>query len=214
MMARLRRYFIAGLLVWVPLWITVLAIDFLVDLLDKSLSLLPAEYQPEALFGVNIPGLGVLFVLAVLLVTGILVTNFLGHRLVRLWEAIVGRIPLVRTIYLGVKQVLHTILSPGGQSFRKVLLVQYPRQGLWSIAFQTGAGNVECCEKSGKTLITIFVPTTPNPTSGFLIMVPEEDAVELDMSIDAALKMVISLGVVQPEVKGVEEKPQSTHTFY
>ena len=161
---------------------------------------LPEAYQPDTLLGMHIPGLGIVISLFIVVITGVGVTNYFGHRLVGFGESILDRIPLVRSIYKAVKQVLTTIFSSGSQSFRKVLLVEYPRKGLWSIAFQTGTSNEEVKQKSGQDLVTVFIPTTPNPTSGFLILVPLADAIELEMPVDVALKMVISLGVVQPEL--------------
>ncbi|EKD74737.1 MAG: transmembrane protein [uncultured bacterium] len=193
-----RRYLIAGLFVWLPLWVTLLVIRFVIDVLDSTLSLLPRAYRPDELFGMHIPGLGVILSLVVLLLTGVLVTNFIGNWLIQAWESFLARIPLVRTIYAGVKKILETLFSPSGQSFRKVLLVEYPRLGMWSIAFQTGNGAPVLNQAAGKEFITIFIPTTPNPTSGFLMLVPKDQVIELKMSVDAALKFVISLGVLQP----------------
>jgi uncharacterized membrane protein len=198
MMAAIRRYLISGLLFWVPVWITLLVFKFLIDLMDNIFRLLPQAYQPDNLLGFHLPGLGLIFTLLVLFFTGMIVANFLGSRLVRLWDAIIARIPLVRTIYLGVQKILNAVFSPKGQAFRKVLLVEYPRKGLWSIAFQTGCACNEVCSREDD-MISIFIPTTPNPTSGFLMMVPKKDVCELDMTIDEALKFIISLGVVQPE---------------
>jgi uncharacterized membrane protein len=199
MVALLRKYFISGLLVWLPIWVTLLVIKFLVDLLSKSLLLLPPQYQPDVLLGVHIPGIGVIITVAVILLTGILAANFVGSRLVALGDAIVSRIPLVRTIYTGVKQVTQTLFTPGGQSFRKVLLVEYPCAGVWSIAFQTGEVNKTVEKTLGQeAMVSYFIPTTPNPTSGFLMMAPRSKVIEVDMSVDQALKFVISLGVVQP----------------
>lgn len=194
-----RRYFISGLLVWVPIWVTILVIKFLVDLLDSILLWLPKDFRPDALLGVHIPGIGVLIILMVILTTGMVAANFLGRGLISFWDALVARIPLVRTVYSSVKQVLNTLFTPGGQSFRKVLLVEYPRAGMWTLAFQTGDATPEV-EKSltGETMVTLFVPTTPNPTGGFLMMMPRSKVIELNMSVDQALKFVISLGVVQP----------------
>lgn len=199
MIALLRKYFISGLLVWLPIWVTLLVIKFLVDLLSNSLLLLPARYQPDVLLGFHIPGIGVIITVLVILFTGILAANFVGKTLVELGDALMSRIPLVRTIYTGVKQVTQTLFSPNGQSFRKVLLVEYPCPGIWSIAFQTGEVGKEI-EGSLKqeAMVSYFIPTTPNPTSGFLMMAPRSKVIELDMSVDQALKYVISLGVVQP----------------
>lgn len=195
-MKLIRRYLIAGLLVWLPLWVTLLVIGFVVDLLDGTLALLPAAYRPEALFGVRIPGFGLILSLVVLLLTGFFVTNFVGKWFVRGWEGILSRIPLVRTIYTGVKKILETMFSPTGQSFRKVLLIQYPRAGSYTVAFQTGNGTPSFNEVTQEELVTVYVPTTPNPTSGFLLLIPKKDVVELKMSVDEALKFVISLGVL------------------
>ena len=185
---QLKRYFLAGLLVWLPIIITLYVIGFLVSLLDQTVNILPPSYRPDVLLGMHIPGFGVVLSLLVLFLTGMLVTNFLGRKLVALWEKILARIPLVRSIYSSSKQVIETLFSSNGQAFRKVLLVEYPRQGCWSIAFQTGSGTMELRDQEGQELITLFVPTTPNPTSGFLIVVPKDAVLELQMSVDDALK--------------------------
>jgi uncharacterized membrane protein len=160
--------------------------------------LLPKAYQPAQLFGFNLPGLGLVLTVLIVFFTGMLVTNFLGRKLVALWDAIVDRIPLVRSIHNAVKQVANTVFAKDGQSFRKVFLVEYPRKGLWSIAFQTGGAAEEIENHVMEGMVTLFIPTTPNPTSGFLITVSRKDIIELEMSVDQALKYVISLGVVQP----------------
>lgn len=196
---RLRRYFISGLLVWLPIWVTILAIKFLVDILSYTLLLLPKEYQPDALIGFHIPGIGVVITLLVIFLTGLFVTNLLGSRLLAMGDGLIARIPIVRTVYMGVKQIVETVFTPGGQSFRKVYLVEYPRAGTWTIAFQTGDTANEVLQKlHEEQMISVYVPTTPNPTSGFLLMIAKNNAIELDMSVDQALKFVISLGVVQP----------------
>ena len=195
----MKRYLIAGLLVWIPLGVTVMVINLLVGLMDQTLILLPEQYQPDALLGFHIPGLGVLLSVVVILVTGMVVANLFGRKLVSLWESFLARIPLVRTIYASVKQIMETVFSSTGQSFRKVLLVEYPRKGLWTLAFQSGTTRGEAQSKTGIEVINIFIPTTPNPTSGFFIMVPREDVIELDMSVDDGLKMIISAGVVVPD---------------
>lgn len=196
LMIKFRKYLISGLLVWIPLVITVYVIKFIVDLLSSSLLLLPTRFQPDALIGFHIPGIGVLLTLLVIFLTGLFVANLIGQRLVRLGENIMKRIPLVRTVYTGVKQVTETLFKPGGQSFRKVLLVEYPCAGVWSVAFQTGevTGELSVDEE----MVSYFIPTTPNPTSGFLMMAPKSKVRELDMTVDQALKFVISLGVMQP----------------
>jgi len=198
-LSALRRYLIAGLLVWLPLGVTVIVIRLLVQTMDQTLLLLPAKYHPDTLLGMHIPGLGVVLSIAVVLTTGIVVANLFGRQMVAAWESLLSRIPLVRSIYSGVKQVVETVFTSGGQSFRKVLLIQYPRQGLWTLAFQTGTTVGEVQAKTGEEVVTVFVPTTPNPTSGFILMVPRKDVVELDMSVDEGLKMIISLGMVTPK---------------
>ncbi|MGL5742346.1 MAG: DUF502 domain-containing protein [Legionella sp.] len=194
----LRSYLLAGLVVWLPILITIAVLRFIIDLLDNTLALIPKAYQPEQLIGHYIPGFGVILSLALLLITGVIATNYLGQRLVGLGESILSRIPLVRSIYKTVKQVINAVLSTNSEAFRKVVLVEYPRKGLWSIAFQTGTPNPEINNKTKDEMISVFIPTTPNPTSGFLMMVPKRDVIELDMSIDEALKFIISLGVMPP----------------
>lgn len=199
MVSYIRKCFISGVLVWLPIWVTLLVVTFIVDLLSRSLLLLPPKFQPDVIFGFHIPGIGVLLTLVILFVTGMLAANIIGSRLVAFGDSLVARIPLVRSIYTGVKQVAQTLFTPGGQSFRKVLLVEFPCQGVWSVAFQTGEGSKEIENSLNKEpMVTYFIPTTPNPTSGFLMMAPKDKVVELDMSVDQALKFVISLGVVQP----------------
>lgn len=199
MIARIRRYFVSGLLVWLPILVTFFVIKFLVDLLSKSLLLFPANVQPDKLIGYHIPGVGVVLTLLVIFFTGLFVANFIGRRLVAFGDNLMSRIPLVRSVYTGVKQVTETLFTPGGQSFRKVLLVEFPCAGVWSIAFQTGEGAKEIGDAlHEKEMVSYFIPTTPNPTSGFLMMAPRNKVIELDITVDQALKFVISLGVVQP----------------
>jgi len=190
----------AGLLVWVPLGVTLLIVAFLVDLMDQTLRLLPESLQPENLLGFRIPGLGAVLTAVIVFVTGMIVTNLFGMQLFNIGERILQRIPLVRSIYASVKQVTESMFS-SGKSFRKVVLVEYPRKGMWSLAFQTGTGAEEVRDKTGRDVANVFIPTTPNPTSGFFLMVPREDVVELDMSVDDGLKMLLSVGVVVPEPK-------------
>lgn len=205
----LRKYLLAGLVVWLPILVTIMVLRFIVDLLDQTLALLPNSYQPDQLLGHHIPGIGVVLSLVLLVITGILATNFLGQRLVGWGESILARIPLVRSIYSAVKQVIHALLSTNSQAFRKVLLIQYPREGLWTIAFQTGETSSEMNQKANDEMVSLFVPTTPNPTSGFLMMLPKRDVIEIDMTIDEALKYIISLGVMQsnvPETASLDKK--------
>ena len=197
-MPTLRRYLIAGLLVWLPLGVTVLVIRLLVGFMDKTLLVIPAHYHPDALLGFHVPGLGLVLAVTIVLVTGVIVANFFGRRMITLWESLLARIPLVRTIYHSVKQVAETLLSANGKSFRKVLLIEYPRRGIWTLAFQTGDAVGEIQDRTGAEVINVFVPTTPNPTSGFFVLVPRDDIIELDMSVDDGLKMIVSMGVIIP----------------
>jgi uncharacterized membrane protein len=193
-----RRYLMAGLLIWIPILATVLVVRFILDLMDKTLVLLPAGLQPEVLTGLRIPGLGALLALAIVLLTGLLVTNFIGRTLVDFWEDLLHRIPFVRAIYGGVKNFSETLLSNSGNSFKKVLLIQYPRAGIWSIGFQTASDIAEITARTGAPHVCVFIPTTPNPTSGFIVMVPTSEVIELHMSVDAAMKLIVTLGVVTP----------------
>lgn len=197
-MVHLRRYLVAGLLVWLPILVTVLVLKFLIDLVDSSLLLLPAAIQPENLIGFRIPGLGILLSGAVLLVTGMVVTNLFGRGMVKLWESLLGRIPFVRAIYSASKQLAETLFSGQGKSFRKVVMVRYPHAGAWALAFLTGDGLAEASARSGRDLVNVFVPTTPNPTSGFFIMVPREEMIELEMSVDTGIRLILSAGAVVP----------------
>jgi len=194
----MRKYFITGLLIWVPLVITLWVLDILISTMDQSLRLLPPEWRPEALFGYHIPGLGVILTLLVVFLTGLFTANMLGQRLVKLWEWLLSRIPVVKTIYSGVKQVSDTLFSGQGQAFRKALLVQYPREGSWIIAFQTGQPGGDVANHLKGEYVSVYVPTTPNPTSGFFLMMPKSDVIELDLSVDEALKYISSMGVATP----------------
>lgn len=207
-----KKYLIAGLLVWLPLGVTLLVLKLLVGFMDQTLLLLPEQYQPEALFGFHIPGLGLVLSVLVVLVTGVLVANLFGRQLVAAWESLLARIPLVRSVYSAVKQLAETMFSGGGQSFRKVLLIEYPRKGLWTLAFQTGTGVGEAQLKTGREVVNVYVPTTPNPTSGFFLMVPRDEVVELEMSVDEGLKMIISMGAVVPQPTAAQEAEQHEGT--
>jgi uncharacterized membrane protein len=199
MMATFRKYLIAGLLVWLPLAATVGIIKLVVDLLDKIILLLPLDYQPESLFGFSIPGLGLIIAIGILVLTGVLAANLLGRELVAFWESILSRIPIVRNIYNAVKQISSTVLTSKGKSFRKVVMAEYPRKGIWSIGFITNENvEVDCKGKNGQ-MIAVFLPTTPNPTSGFILLFAKEDLIELDMSVEEGFKFIISIGVVVPE---------------
>lgn len=199
MMHALRRYLAAGLLVWVPLGVTLLIIKFLVDLMDQTLLLLPQSLRPDVLLGQRIPGFGILLTAVIVIGTGMIVSNLFGRQLVLFGEKALNRIPLVRTIYTSVKKITETIFSGSGKSFRKVVMVEYPRLGMWSLAFLTGDGAAEVEEHTGYEIVNVFIPTTPNPTSGFVLMVPRKDVIELSMSTDEGLRMILSAGVVVPE---------------
>jgi uncharacterized membrane protein len=198
MLRWLRRWLITGLIVWVPVVVTVVVVRFLIRLMDRSLLVLPPSWRPEALLGFNIPGLGLLLTVVVLLVTGLLAANLIGRRLLTFSESILARIPLIRSIYSGAKQVAETVLSDGDTSFKRVMLVQYPREGVWSLCFQTSSDLEEVQFRTDKPVVSVFVPTTPNPTSGFVLFVPREDLIPLDMTVDEGLRLIISLGVVVP----------------
>jgi len=198
-MSALRKWLFSGLLVIVPLVITLWVLDWVISTLDQTLRILPEAWQPQVLLGVHIPGLGALFVLLGVLTTGALASNFVGNKLVNWWHALLHRIPVVRSIYSGVKQVSDTLFSEKGNAFRKALLVQWPRDGMWTIAFLTGSpGGDVARHLNGQDYISVYVPTTPNPTGGYFVMVHKRDCVELAMSVDEALTYVISMGVIVP----------------
>ncbi len=194
----IKRYFITGLLIWVPLVITGWVLSLIVSTLDQSLRLLPSSVHPQTLVGFAIPGAGAVLTLAMIFLTGLLAANFIGQKLVVWWEKLLARIPVVNSVYNSVKQVSDTLFSPNGNAFRKALLVQYPRQGSWTVAFLTGAPGGDIVNHLSGEHVSVYVPTTPNPTSGFFLMMPAKDVVELDMTVDEALKYIISMGVVAP----------------
>jgi uncharacterized membrane protein len=198
-MATFRKYLIAGLLVWLPLAATAFIIKLVINLLDKIILFLPLQYRPESLFGVSIPGFGLALAIGVLLLTGMLAANLLGRELVAIWEGILSRIPIVRNIYNAVKQIASTILTSKGKSFRKVVLAEYPRKGIWSIGFLTNEQVELNCQGLRDEMVAVFLPTTPNPTSGFILLFPKEDLIELDMSVEEGFKFIISIGVIVPE---------------
>ena len=198
-MATLRKYLIAGLLVWLPLGATYLILRMVVELLDRTILLLPPEYRPESLFGFNIPGLGLILALVILFLTGLLAANILGRKLVGLWENLLNRIPLVRTIYNSVKQITSTVLLTDNKAFSKVVLVEFPRKGAWSMGFLTSDVSASGSVREEDRLAVVFVATTPNPTTGFLIAVKRTEIIELEMSIEEAVKYVMSMGVILPD---------------
>jgi uncharacterized membrane protein len=196
----LKKYFITGLLIWVPLAITVWVLALIVRTMDQSLLLLPEALRPERFLGIYIPGIGALLTLLVVFLTGLVTANILGQKLIRFWEGVLARIPVVKSVYYSVKQVSDTLFSSNGEAFRKALLVQYPRQGSWTIAFLTGQPGGDVVNHLPGDHVSVYVPTTPNPTSGFFLMMARNDIIELDMSVDEALKYIISMGVVAPAV--------------
>ena len=204
-MKRLRNYFISGLLFWVPLALSVIVIKFSLEFINK---LIPTKYLPETLFNLNtnFPGSGIVLVLIIILITGVIVSNFLGRKLVALWERILNKIPGFRNVYKVLKKVSDTVFNSSTESFRKAFLIQYPSKGIWVIAFQSGDYKGEAESIIGEEMINLFVPTTPNPTSGFFVMMPIKDAFELDMSVEEAFKIVISAGVVTPDSLNIKDK--------
>ena len=200
-MGNMKKYFLTGLLIWIPIVITIWVLGLIVNTMDQTLLLLPDEWQPK----MHIYGLGMLLTLVVIMLSGLLASNLLGQRLLTLWEGVLRRIPVVNSIYGGVKQVSDTLLAPGGQAFRKALLVQYPRQGSWTVAFLTGKPGGDVANYLQGDYVSLYVPTTPNPTSGFFLMMPAADVIELDMTVDEALKYVISMGVVAPAMRSRSE---------
>ena len=194
----IKRYFITGLLIWVPLVITGWVLSLIVSTLDQSLRLLPTSIHPQTLLGFAVPGAGAVLTLVMILLTGLLAANFIGQKLVVWWEKLLARIPVVNSVYNSVKQVSDTLFSPNENAFRKALLVQYPREGSWTVAFLTGAPGGDIVNHLQGEHVSVYVPTTPNPTSGFFLMMSAKDVVELDMTVDEALKYIISMGVVAP----------------
>ena len=197
-MSTLRRYFVAGLLVWIPLGITLWVLSLLVDLMDQSLLLLPGDYRSDALFGFHVPGLGIILTAAIVLTTGALAANLFGRKLLALGDALLNRIPIVRSIYGGVKQISDTLFSPEGKAFRRAVLVRYPHAGAWTVALVTGNPEHEVADILGIDQVSVFVPTTPNITAGFFLIVPRAETVPLEMTVDDALKYIISMGVAEP----------------
>ena len=198
MMAAVRKWLLAGLLVLVPLAITVWLLNWFFATLDQTLQILPGSWHPDRLIGFHIPGFGVLLALAIVLIIGAFASNFFGKKLVSWWDVLLGRIPIVRSIYSSVKQVSDTLFSENGNAFRKALLVQWPREGVWTIGFQTGTPGGDVINHLPGDYLSVYVPTTPNPTGGYFVMLKREDCIELNMSVDQALTYVISMGVVVP----------------
>ncbi len=197
----MKKYFITGLLIWVPLAITAWVLSLIVRSMDQSLLLLPQAIHPEHLLGIYIPGLGALLTLLVVFLTGLVTTNIVGQKLVRFWEAVLARIPVVKSIYYSVKQVSDTLFSGSGVAFRKVLLVRYPHPEAWSVAFQTGHPARDVADMLPDEHVGVFIPTTPSPVNGFFFFVKRSDVIELDMNVDEALKYIVSMGVVAPPMR-------------
>ena len=204
-MKHLRNYFISGLLFWIPLVLTFIVIRFFLELLNK---IIPTKYLPETLFNLNtdFPGSGIVLVLLVILITGVIVSNFLGRKLVTLWESVLNKIPGFRNVYNVLKKVSDTVFNSSTESFRKAFLIQYPSKGIWVIAFQSGDYKGEAESIIGEEMINLFVPTTPNPTSGFFVMMPKKDVFELNMTVEEAFKIVISAGVVIPKSLNIKDE--------
>jgi len=194
-----KKYLITGLLIWIPLVITIWVLKLVVDVLDQSLLLLPVALHTENWLGVHIPGLGAILTVVIVFLTGVFATNFFGAQLVEVWHDILHRIPVVNSIYSSVKQISDTLFSSSGQAFRKALLVQWPQEGMWTIAFLTGTPGGGIASHLPPDSIAVYVPTTPNPTGGYFVIISRKNVIELDMSVDQALKYIISMGVVPPQ---------------
>jgi uncharacterized membrane protein len=212
MMSTLRRYFIAGLLVWIPLGITLWVLNALVGLMDQSLLLLPPNLRTDALFGFHVPGMGIFLTGLIVIATGALTANFFGRQLLAFGDSLLSHIPIVRSIYGGVKQISDTLFSPEGKAFRHAVLVRYPHPGTWTVALMTGTPEHELASVLGPDHISVFVPTTPNITAGFFLVVPRAETIQLEMSVDDALKYIISMGVAEPLPRSVrpERLPSGT----
>lgn len=197
----MKKYFITGLLVLVPLFITLWVLSSLIGMMDQSLFLLPESWRPKAQLGLEIPGIGALLTLLIIFVTGLIATNFFGMQLILLWEALLARVPVVKSIYASVKQVSDTLFSESGNAFRQAVLVEFPRKGAWTIAFVTGTPGGDVANHLHGDYVSVYVPTTPNPTGGYFLMLPRTEVIVLEMSVDEALKYIISMGVVAPHIK-------------
>ena len=205
-MKKLRTIIVAGLLVWIPLGLTIFVVKLLIDLLGQTYLLIPPALRPENLFGTTIPGIGVIMAVTIVMLTGLITANYFGNRIIKAWDGFLDRIPLIRSIYSPLKKFSELVLSDQTQSFSKVLLIQYPRKGVYSLCFQTSKELGEIQDKTGEQLVCVFIPTTPNPTSGYIILVPQDEVKELKMSVEDALKMIISLGVVVPDPHALTEE--------
>ena len=198
----LRNYLIAGLLIWIPIMVTVWVVRFVGRILDQSLLLLPPSWRPEAVFGTYVPGVGIVLSLLLLLLTGVLVRNLFGRQIIAGAENLIRRIPVVGPVYSGAKTFSETVLTDQGKSFKQVVMVEFPRKGIYSIGFITAHELEEAQAKTEQVVTCVFVPTTPNPTTGFIVLVPKDEVVAMDMTVDEAFKMLLTLGVVVPKWKG------------
>ena len=205
----MKKYFITGLLVLVPVVITFWVISSLIQTMDQSLLLLPEDWRPKKLFGFTMFGLGAVLTVVVVFVTGVIATNIFGQQIIMLWESMLSRVPVVKSIYSSVKQVSDTIFSDSGNAFRQALLIEFPRKGSWTVAFLTGAPGGDVKNHLQGDYVSVYVPTTPNPTGGYFLMLPKSEVVELDMSVDQALKYIISMGTVVPEIKSEQQARQA-----
>ena len=205
-MKKLRTIIVAGLLVWIPIGLTIFVIKLLIDLLAQIYLLIPPPLRPENLLGIEIPGIGIIIAIIMVLLTGLIAANYFGNRIIRAWDAFLYRIPLIRSIYSPLKKFAELVLSDQTQNFSKVLLIEYPRKGVFSLCFQTSKELGEVQNHSGEELVCVYIPTTPNTTSGYIVLVPQNEVKELEMSVEDALKMIISLGVVVPDPSALLDK--------
>ena len=205
-MKKLRTIIVAGLLVWIPIGLTIFVIKLLIDLLAQIYLLIPPPLRPENLLGIEIPGIGIIIAIIMVLLTGLIAANYFGNRIIRAWDSFLDRIPLIRSIYSPLKKFAELVLSDQTQNFSKVLLIEYPRKGVFSLCFQTSKELGEVQNHSGEELVCVYIPTTPNPTSGYIVLVPQNEVKELEMSVEDALKMIISLGVVVPDPSTLLDK--------
>ncbi|HJL80891.1 MAG: DUF502 domain-containing protein [Gammaproteobacteria bacterium] len=205
-MKKLRTIIVAGLLVWIPLGLTIFVIKLLIDLLGQTYLLVPSALRPENLLGIEIPGIGVVTAIVLVLLTGLTAVNYFGNKIIKSWDAFLDRIPLIRSIYSPLKKFSELVLSDQTQSFSKVLLIEYPRKGVYSLCFQTSKELGEVQNHTGEELVCVYIPTTPNPTSGYIVLVPQNEVKELKMGVEDALKMIISLGVVVPDPDALIDK--------
>lgn len=205
-MKKLRTIIVAGLLVWIPIGLTIFVIKLLIDLLAQIYLLIPPALRPDNLLGIEIPGIGIIIAIIMVLLTGLIAANYFGNRIIKAWDAFLDRIPLIRSIYSPLKKFSELVLSDQTQNFSKVLLIEYPRKGVYSLCFQTSKELGEVQDQSGEELVCVYIPTTPNPTSGYIVLVPQNEVKELEMSVEDALKMIISLGVVVPNPSAILDK--------